>query len=180
VNGARSLAYDYIAVAIQNTPAGKDGVRVIMDVCCGDRWIQEKFKLYGEYVGLDLKYGCDLTKYDDINPAHPYLPDLIISCYGLQHLLNEEARVWTILRRIAKPTTKFVYIGRFAVEPGREMSRKDPLNAYNKSALEGLGIASGWRVSDFHRAKYEDSMYYWEESDGFHANAFVATLEPIL
>lgn len=170
MHGARKLAKDYIQ-QFSNPEAH------VLDVCCGDCWPGTSIR-YSTYRGVDIKDGRDITKSDELDPQYNHLPpDLILSIYGLCALCNEEARVWTLLRRIAKPTTKFVYVGRYASPPRRESNRQDPINGYDLEALEGLALASGWIVMDFKRFIYDGDGYI-PAGEG-NANAFAATLEPI-
>lgn len=173
MTGARRFARDYIA------PLMRPGLRVL-DVCCGDGWV---FREWPEILwrGDDRKRGRDLTDWAQEKLAlevwKDLNPDLIISVFGLQHLLSEEARVWTLLRRIAKPETKFVYVGRYRQIPCRETDREDPLNAYNSYAFDGIALASGWKVVDFKTAIYDGERYALTQ--GGQMNAFAATLEPL-
>jgi hypothetical protein len=182
MHGARRLARDYIAEAILRIPPGR--IRVL-DVACGDGWVNEEFP-GTHYVGWDKKNGEDLVKMDcevfDGWVEHGQSPDLILSVYGICTLLGEEARVWTLLRRIAKPETKFVYVGRYMMVTGREMGRQDPINGYNEEGLRGLATASGWRVVDFKRFLYDGDSYAEctrEHLTNGNPNAFAATMEPI-
>lgn len=181
MTGARKLAFDYIQQFSNPNIC-------VLDVCCGDAWAGSAIR-YLTYSGLDIKDGRDLTREGpnaELQVQYNYLPpDLILSIYGLQHLLSEEARCWTLLRRIAKPTTKFVYVGRFRhLNPGREMGRADPLNAHDWSTIRGLGLASGWKIADFRQFEYWEDGYkeHFSSSDEFpidKMNAFACTLEPI-
>jgi hypothetical protein len=181
MTGARKLACDYIRPLIKSSPF------IVIDVCCGDAWPKQEFgldgKLGGHYIGLDVKDGADITTYDQLNPCFPYSPDLILSIYGLQHLLSEEARVWTLLRRIAKPETKFVYVGRYSSSPRREVDRQDPLNAHSIHSLEGLALSSGWRITEHETYRYDGDSYRTDDypimGSRVDTNAFCATLEPI-
>jgi hypothetical protein len=177
MTGARLLARDYIASMM------KPGVRVL-DVCCGDGWVVEEFRGL-QYVGMDKKIGHPIQDLDAefcrgwVESGNA--PDFILSIYGLQHMLNEEAKAWTMLRRIAAPTTKFVYVGRPALFCRRETDREDPLNAYNHHGLMGLALASGWRVVDYKTGEYEADSFRWRTGlECFECNAFAALMEPIL
>lgn len=168
MTGARKIARDYIA------PLIKEAHKVI-DIACGDKWVGQEFHP-PVYVGVDKIHGFDLTK-ADFGTIEP--PDLILSVYGICTLLGEEARVWTLLRRLAKPTTKFVYVGRYFANPRRETGRQDPINGYNFESLEGLALASGWKIVDFKTWEYDGDSYRTPMTQA-ECNAFAATLEPIL
>jgi hypothetical protein len=189
VNGARQLARDFIAPLMIN------GTRVL-DVCCGDRWVEKEFTKIlgnsGHYEGMDKKDHDDLTiefeKWPtsitdcDTTGDDEDGWDLILSIYGLQHLLAEEARVWTLLRRIARPTTRFAYVGRPALMSWREMDRQDPLNAYSQAGFRGLALASGWSVLSWREFLYSSDGY--DEAKDLHVtngnpNAFAALMEPL-
>jgi hypothetical protein len=179
MHGARKLARDYIA------PLAIPGAKVL-DIACGDKWVNEEFPGL-QYAGLDKKMGHDLVKLDDVfcegwrDVGHS--PDLILSVYGICTLLGEEARVWTMMRRIADTSTKFVYVGRYMPVTGREMGRDDPINGYNEEGFRGLATASGWRVTQFLRAFYSEDGYYYisenHQAPDPAPNAFAATMEPI-
>ena len=173
MTGARQFARDYIA------PMMTPGIRVL-DVCCGDKWVG--LDLPGtHYVGWDKKTGEDLTKMDcevfDGWQKDGQSPDLILSIYGLQHLLSEEARVWTLLRRISKPETRFLYIGSHRRIADRNFRRDDPCNRHSLGTLEGLALASGWKIEHFTRASYTADSYTL--GDGGEENALAATLRPL-
>ncbi len=170
MNGARRLARDFIA------PMMRLGLRVL-DICGGDEWVWKEFPEI-HYENLDGRAGTDLVR--DPWYERAILPDLILSIYGLQHLLAEEARVWTLLRRIAKPSTKFVYVGRYIVSARRETNREDPLNGYDCGSFGGLALASGWKVKRFDVFYYEGDVYRIQDSEcPYVGNAFAAILEPL-
>ncbi len=173
MTGARKFARDYIA---QQLPAPGSGR--ILDVCCGDRWVLSEFpQLYAEgYVGLDLKDGFDVRREGVLPGLGDVAPALILSVYGLQHLLHEEARVWTLLRRIANADTRFIYVGRWYPSPRVEKERADPLNAHCLTGIGGLGLASGWETRKWALARYNENDY---EITQQNPNAFAVTLEPI-
>jgi hypothetical protein len=181
MHGARKIARDYIHPLITSPE-----IR-LLDVACGDRWVQKELPTCN-YVGWDKTSGEDLVKMDcevfDGWVDHGQAPDLILSVYGICTLLGEEARVWTLLRRIAKPTTKFVYVGRhFRDNPHREMKRNDPINGYDCASLTGLALASGWKVTSFKAAWYDGEAYGFVANSTValpESNAFAATMEPIL
>lgn len=176
--GARKFALGYIAPLMYGMPR-------ILDVCSGDRWVKREFGYtHGDqYIALDLKDGYDVTKSEDLNPAGvDFPPDLIISIYGLQHLLGEEARVWTLLRRIAKPETKFVYVGRWRENYGREMNRQDPLNAHNLESIGALAFASGWKIATWAGGWYDGDRWGGSALSRVavpEPNVFGVTLEPL-
>lgn len=178
MHGARMLARDYIHPLI-TSPETR-----VLDVCCGDKWVQREMPTC-QYFGMDKTLGHDLVELDsefcDGWQEDGQSPDLILSIYGLQHLLNEEARVWTLLRRIAKPTTKFVYVGRWSEHSGRETSRQDPLNSYSSEGLRGLASASGWKIVEFKTFLYSEHRYFelLPFGDTEWPNAFAATLVPL-
>ena len=173
MTGARLLAADYIRPLMT-----KDAH--VYDFGCGDAWVSEEFPHTFCYHGFDVKSGGDFTsdRFWEETKWAKNDPTVILSIFALQHLLSEEARVWTLLRRIAKPETKFVYVGRYSIAVRREMNREDPMNCYSFSALEGLATASGWKVTDFKTWQYNDDSYRTpirvEE-----CNAFAATLVPL-
>lgn len=174
MTGARKFARDYLA------PILKPDERLVVDVCCGDRWVLQEWPnlLVGKYVGLDVKDGFDVRREGVLPGLGEIAPSLILSIYGTQHLLHEEARVWTLLRRIANADTRFVYVGRYIKDGGREMNRNDPLNGYCHRSLAGLAIASGWKIARFLSVRYDETSYC--DSYPFNdENAFAATLEPI-
>lgn len=180
MHGARKFARDYIA------PLMVPGKR-ILDVACGDKWVCSEFNLgLKDYYGVDVKLNYDLREDTWWNHdfCRSYGADVFLSIYGICTLLGEEARVWTMLRRIAKPTTKFVYVGRYFRSSHREMGRQDPINGYNRASIEGLSMASGWRVVDFKTAEYDGESLKlcppdYDSLMDVNPNAFAATMEPI-
>lgn len=180
MNGARKFARDYVE------KFAKPGTR-LFDIACGDEWVKREFPDL-DYLGVDITKGQDLTTqkaWEGDLGVGGFAPDVIISIYGICTLLHEEARAWTMMRRIAKPYTRLIYVGRYKRNPGREMGRSDPINGYNRDAVVGLALASGWRVVDFKAAFYDGEFHKvlppdYEILMDANPNAFAATLEPIL
>lgn len=145
---SRRIARDYIA------PRISPDMRVL-DVCCGDEWVYNEFRML-VYWGLDARTGTDLTVdgWEQRFIEKGRRPDLILSIYGLIELRTEEARIWTLLRRIAKPETKFVVTGNYASPAMVSTWREKPINFHDERSIAGLGVASGWKVEDFKVFQY--------------------------
>lgn len=170
MTGARKLARDYIARYLD-----RNKVMDVLDLCSGDGWTHTEFN-FKNYQGLDITSGPDLRNEKRL-PHGPF--DLILSIYGLQHLMADEAHVWALARRIATQATRFIYVGRYMDFPRREVGRADPLNGYDHAGLGGLALATGWLVAYFGAFTYAGDEYAHADRLTGRPNAFAATLEPL-
>lgn len=170
--GARNVAWHFLKPRLKD----KD----VVDLCCGDRWLQEKcrelpgFDRPKSYRGFDLKEGWDAS-----NPEHweeVTFFDLAVTVYGLQCLRGEEARAWLLLRERMGPDSRFLCIGNHAV-PANIRVASDSSTRYNVEALRGLAFATGMQLLDYRTFLYLASPNeHFREADEVEANAFCATL----
>lgn len=181
MTGARQFARDFIAPFV-NDPHAR-----VLDVACGDQWLKSLvYDRDHNYLGLDIKLGHDLRQDDWWNSdfVRSFGPDFITTVYGIITLLGEEARVWTVLRRLAKPTTNFIHVGSYEKPARRWLDRGDPINRHDENSIKGLAFASGWRVDRFLLARYDGEEYYCISENhvdpNLPPNAFAALMSPIL
>lgn len=170
MHGARELAWHYLKPRVRE----KD----VVDLCCGDRWLEAKCQeLPGparpkSYRGFDLKEGWSALLpacWDEVAWF-----DLAVTVYGFQHLMGLEAEAWLQLRKVLG-NARFVYVGRhIGRHSDRELQRADPLNGYNLQGLMGLALATGFEVVDFKTYCYVETAF--RDADEVEANAFAATL----
>lgn len=164
MNGARKLVKDFVMPFIQH------GYRVL-DVCCGDAWLKEHVLEAGA-----LWSGIDKTSTTS-EPKSIHLADLgdvatwelllnifpnqhvVVSSWGLQHLLGEEALGWSLVHRLLAPRGLFLYVGRWFEYASREMGRGDPLNGHSVMSISALAMTTGFEVIDTRIYRYHDSGY---------------------
>jgi hypothetical protein len=106
---------------------------------------------------------------------------VITTVYATQHFQGAEARLWADLRSVVAPDGVWLWVGRHATEPGREVAgRADPCNAYGEHGLHALAHASGWDVDPKSEqlAWYDGAAFGWTE-DRTAASVMCATLRPL-
>ena len=180
MNGARQLVRDEIIPLISR------GDRVL-DICCGDCWLREYVIDRGAYwQGIDVqKAPAGVSGHHQANVAELHLADLgkhelVVSSWGLQHLMGEEALGWLVAAKCLAPDGRFVYIGRWMADAGRELRPIDPLNAYSIPSLRGLALACGLVITSWRTYQYEGENYIEAPvTSEIRPNALVAIMEHI-
>ena len=180
VHPARALAEKYILERI------KPGESVL-DLCCGDGWLTEQLRARGcQVVAVDRDLGRlrriagDYVRVFDLGARVWDFTedrfDVVVSVYGIQHMLRRECVAWGQFYDILKPEGTVIMVGRHQYGvPQREIGRADPLNPSNLVTLTAMGLASGLQVLDFETFGYDAEKGWWPEHPR-QANAFCATL----
>jgi predicted O-methyltransferase YrrM len=172
MHGARQLAVDRLLLEL-----GPDKKK-ILDVCSGDSEIAGFLEAAGHTVvsvDFDETRGPKLVRDVSVTPwswAKLREFDAVVSVYGIQVILGDEAAIWREIRRVLKPFGRFHILGRFAgAGASLEMDRADPLRPDNMYSLKALGFASGLHLTNLNTYLYSPEGYKLEDKN---PNAFYA------